>query len=190
MRFGVGGRVHEMGKKLIVAAVFMLTVMPFWMTFADVLTRAVMKVGGYREIQNVVVPYQLRVVGVVLRSVGLPVQTQVDFFEFQRRDGSSQYLHMAWNCVGWQTWVLMVVTLGIGLRGKYTWGSRLMALGIGLLGTYLVNVVRLAAVVVVYFGGGRVVGRVFHDYSSSIIALTWLFGYWRYIYKHVLRDKI
>lgn len=172
--------------RIVSLGALVLVVLPFWTTFQDVLTRVVMGVGWYKSIQSAIVPYELRVVGSVLTLMGLPIRVGQAYLEWSKAGGSTEVIYLQWNCVGWQTVVLFGVTLVSGLAGRYSLPSKLQTLAIGLLGTYLVNLLRLALVVVVYFLVGRPLGVVFHDYFSNLMTLVWLFGFWWFAHKSVL----
>ena len=145
-----------------------------------------MNMGWYRSIQDVIVPYELKIVGSLLTIVGIPIRVGQAYIEWTRATGEPEVIYLAWNCVGWQMLVLFVITLLTGLSGRHALISKLETLFIGILGTYLVNVLRLVLVVVVYFFVGRAFGIVFHDYFSSVMTLLWLLFFWWFAYKQVL----
>jgi exosortase/archaeosortase family protein len=174
---------------LLIGMSFVLLALPWWMSFQDILTRTFLRWQWYGWLQGVVVPYQVRIIGGILRGLGMPVGVGLDYLVMNFGSGEEVVLHLAWNCIGWQSFVLMIITLIIGLAGRYTWRSKLLALSIGLMGTYLVNIFRLVLVVMIYYQGGQLWGRLFHDYSANLIAIAWVFGYWWYVYKQVLEEK-
>lgn len=175
---------------VLVLATLVLATLPFWTSFQDVLTRLVMRIGWYKAIQDVIVPYELSVVGTLLRLIGVPVRVGNAYFEWTKSNGSNEAVFMIWNCVGWQTLVLFIITLLTGLSGKHTLTSKLETLAIGILGTYLINIGRLTLVVLVYYLIGRSLGTVFHDYFSNILTLVWLFWFWWFSFKYVLEEKM
>ncbi len=174
---------------VLTLAAVVLVILPFWTTFQDALTRLVMGVGWYRSLQDLVVPYELRLVGSLLATAGMPIRVGQAYIEWNKASGGIEVIYLAWNCLGWQTAVLFVITLFTGLAGRYTLLSKLETLAIGILGTYLVNLLRLALVVVVYLAVGRPFGVVFHDYFSSLMTLGWLFLFWWFAFTFVLEAK-
>lgn len=189
LRFTVFSQSRRSLKGVLVLAVLVLIILPFWTSFQDVLTRFIMQVGLYRSLQNLIVPYELRIIGIILTIVGLPVRVGQAYIEWTKASGGNEVIYLAWNCVGWQTLVLFVITLITGLSGRHTPASKAETLAIGILGTYLVNVFRLVLVIVVYFNAGRPFGIVFHDYFSNLLTLGWLFLFWRFSYSYVLEAK-
>ena len=175
--------------RVIILGIFVLIILPFWTSFQDFLTRVVMGLGWYRNLQNVVVPYELKIVGTLLTLAGLPVRVGNAYIEWTKASGGNEVIYLAWNCVGWQTLVLFAITLMTGLSGNHTIASKGETLIIGVLGTYLINVFRLVLVVLVYFVAGRPFGIVFHDYFSNILTVAWLFGYWWFSYSYVLEER-
>lgn len=174
---------------VLILLVLVLVALPFWTSFQDLLTRLVMRMEWYRVLQDLVVPYELRVIGTLLTLVGFPVRVGRAYIEWTTASGGNEVIYLAWNCVGWQTLVLFVLTLFTGLSGSYKMLSKLETLAIGILGTYLINMFRLAIVVAVYFWVGRPFGIVFHDYFSNLLSLAWLFVFWWFSYSFVLETK-
>lgn len=170
----------------IIILVILLAVLPFWVSFQDVLTKFIMNIGWYKAIQDVIVPYELKVVSTLLVILGFPVRVGGTFIEWTTKLGKSEIIFLAWNCVGWQTLIFFLLTLFTGLSGKHNWKLKAEAFLIGILGTYLINIARIVLVVVVYISMGRTFGVVFHDYFSSILSFVWIFVYWQFIYKYVL----
>jgi exosortase/archaeosortase family protein len=190
LRFGVVDQTKRTLAGVLILLVLVLVILPFWTSVQDVLTRFIMRVGWYRTLQNWIVPYELRIIGTVLTLVGMPIRVGQAYIEWTGVSGGNEVIYLAWNCVGWQTLVLFVITLFTGLSGEYKLLSKLETLAIGVLGTYLVNIFRLALVVVVYFLVGRPFGIVFHDYFSNIFTLVWLFFFWWFAYAFVLEEKL
>lgn len=188
LRFKLGSYSKLTLQRVLILAVLVLVGLPFWGSFQDVLTRLVMSIGWYKSIQDLIVPYELSVVGTLLRLIGVPVRVGNSYFEWTK-GGSSEAVFMVWNCVGWQTLVLFIITLLTGLAGKHTFTSKLETLAIGILGTYLVNIGRLTLVVLVYYLIGRPLGIVFHNYFSNIMTLAWLFVFWWFAHTYVLEEK-
>lgn len=175
--------------KIFLIISLVLILLPFWTSFQDVLTRFIMQIGLYRSLQNLIVPYELRIVGTLLTPAGFPIRIGHTYIEWAKATGGNEVIYLAWNCVGWQTLVLFGITLITGLSGKHTLSSKGETLAIGILGTYLINVLRLVLVVVVYFLVGRPFGIVFHDYFSNLITLGWLFFFWWFSYSFVLEER-
>lgn len=181
--------VRRLSLRLFIVIVFILLLLPFWTIFQDFLTRGVMSIGWYRKIQDVIVPYELQVIGSILTLIHLPVRVGNAYIEWTRANGQNEVIYLIWNCVGWQTFVLFIITLATGLSGQHTWVSKFEALLFGLLGTYLINISRLVLVIIVYMFTGKTFGQVFHDYFSSVLTLSWLFFYWWFAFKYILEEK-
>lgn len=181
---------RNIGVRLLIGVVFILLLLPFWTIFQDVLTRGVMSVGWYKQIQEIIVPYELKVIGTILEFFHLPVRVGNAYIEWPLQNGQNEAIYLIWNCVGWQTLLLFGITLVTGLSGKHTWVSKIEAFTIGVLGTYIINIFRLVLVILVYMGVGRTIGQVFHDYFSNILTLSWLFLFWWFSYRYVLEEKL
>jgi len=57
---------------------------------------------------------------------------------------------------------------------------------IGLLGTFLVNMARLALIVIILAYSRPLFAVVYHDYLAAIVTILWLFGFWYFAYSFVL----
>lgn len=166
-----------------------MALLPFWTSFQDLLTRFIMTWGWYKSIQEIIVPYELKIIGTIMTLLGFPIRVSNSYIEWTRAPGVNEVVYLAWNCVGWQTVVLFLISIIIGLSGKHTVSSKFEALIFGILGTYLVNIARIMLVVVVYFFTGRPFGIVFHDYFSNLLTLAWLLLFWWFSYKFILEEK-
>ncbi len=166
-----------------------LLFMPFITTFNDLLTRVVMSLRGYRFIREVIVPWEVRMVGVILWPFGFKPAIFGEYLAIQK--GETPFLvEIVWNCIGWQSLLFFVITAFVGLQGdQYTNFSKLKALMIGLLGTFLVNLFRIAAVALAAYYLGQNVAIIFHDYGSTLAVLAWLFFFWWFSYAFVLEEK-
>src|SRR3990167_11331270 len=133
--------------------VLVLVAMPFVSTFNDLLTRLVMRLDFYRFIQNVIVPWEIRMVGVILTPLGFQPSVVGEYLAIGREDPF--LIEIAWNCIGWQSLLFFIITTFVGLQGdRYTNFSKVKALVIGFLGTFLINLFRIAGVALIafYFG--------------------------------------
>jgi len=165
-----------------------LLVLPFLSAFFDFFTRIIMKFELYRSLQNLVVPYELKIVAFLLDFFGIEVQTARSYLSLSM-GGKPDAIYLTWNCVGWQSAVLFLITLLTGLAGRFKLSSKFEAFVLGALGTYIVNIFRLVAVVAFYSVAGRPAGVIFHDYFSNIMIFLWLFFFWWFAYSFVLEES-
>lgn len=161
----------------------LLIFLPFITTFNEFLTKVVEKFYFYSVIQDYVVPYLARLVGVMLLPFGFHVMATNSGLYLGEK---SLFIDIAWNCVGWQSLILIIITLIAGLQGQYTRFSKGQVVLIGLLGTFLFNILRITSVVLfaVYFGYFPAI--IFHDYFSNLLLVLWLFFFWWFSYAYVL----
>jgi exosortase/archaeosortase family protein len=172
---------------LIIFALFtiFLMVLPFLVTFNDFLTSLVEKFGLYMWVQERVVPLQVKMVGAIVQPLGVDYTAHRDAMTV-----GGVYARMTWNCIGWQSLLLFLISAFVGLRGSYTLSSRIEALTIGLLGTILINLLRMAIIVVILNFSRPLFAVVFHDYLAAIVTIIWLVFYWWFAYSYVLREKV
>src|SRR3989344_4777976 len=85
---------------------------PFFVTLNDLLTKIVEQFTLYKLLQEFVVPYQVQLVGFVVKPL-------IQNFEGYK-DGmvvNGQILRMNWNCLGWQSLILFIVSSFVGFSG-------------------------------------------------------------------------
>lgn len=178
--------------------VLALMVLPFMTTFNDILTRLVMKLDAYRFIQDVVIPWEVRMVGVILYPFGFEPAVVGEYLAIgggpspdASGSGRSRFLiEIAWNCIGWQSLLFFILTGWVGFQGdRYTNWSKIKAWVIGFLGTFIVNLLRITVIVLLAYYFGQNVAIIFHDYGSTLAVIGWLFFFWWFSYSYVLEDR-
>ena len=108
-------------KNIFLVTVVILTVLPTLVTFNSLLTTIFNHMQWYVWLQSTVVPFESRLVAVLLKGVGItailtPGQTQVSMLV--KKSGEYLPVVLQWNCLGWQSMLLLITTFIIGLRGN------------------------------------------------------------------------
>ena len=175
---------------LFLILTLILIFMPFLATFNDLLTRAVINLKGYSIIRDYIVPTEVRMVAVVLAGLGFDVAVTSEYVVLGQTQEQPFIAQIVWNCIGWQSLLFFIITAAIGLQGdKYTNLSKFKAAIIGALGTFLVNILRIAIVVLVAYYFGQFPAIIVHDYGSILAVIFWLFFFWWFAYTFVLESK-
>jgi len=182
VKSGADGSVY---RRLILFTVFALVVLPFTTSFNEALTKMVERLEIVSAIQSTVAPLMVRGVTGVLGFLGISCEAS----------GSSIYLteawmplaiYVNWNCIGWQSVILLALTLVTGLQGGYTFRSKMLVVILGLEGTLIVNIVRIVIPTLLANGFGRLPAIFFHDYIGALLTLIWLSFFWYYAFNRVL----
>jgi exosortase/archaeosortase family protein len=105
------------------------------------------------------------------------------------RGGMMHTLLIAWNCIGWQSLVLLGMTFLSGLRGEQPLEARVQIVFIGIAGTMLLNLMRVAAVAALAATWGQTPAVLFHDYGGTILVVGWLFAFWIFVQRWLLRPE-
>ncbi len=170
---------------IFILAAIILVLLPFSTTFNEFLTKTVERFQWYSWIQNYVVPFEIKLVGAVILPFGIKFVANPEGMTV-----NGTYLQMTWNCIGWQSLILVGITFIVGLQGGYTKMSKFECILIGLLGTFFVNLFRLSftAVLGAYFG--HLFAIIFHDYFATFVTLAWLIFFWWFSYAYVLQPKV
>jgi exosortase/archaeosortase family protein len=162
----------------------LLAVLPFLVTFNEILTHLVESFNLYMWVQERIVPVEVKMVGVLVTPLG------IDYLAHQNgMTVNGTYAGMTWNCIGWQSLFLFAITLCFGLRGNYTLISKIETVLIGLLGTFLVNLLRLVLIVILLAFSRPIFAVVYHDYLAAVVTILWLFAFWWFSYSFVLIEK-
>jgi len=159
-----------------------LIFLPFLTTFNNFLTKVVENNQLYGTIQKYIVPFEAKFIGAILIPLGYD-------FVFNPPDGmtiNGKYMGFTWNCIGWQSFLLLLITFIFGFARTYTWGSRIECMAIGILGTFFVNIARISFTALLAVHTPAVFAVVFHDYFSAFVTILWLCFFWWFSYKFLL----
>ena len=173
---------------LFLILVFLLMFLPFVTTFNELLTRFVLQFQWYRAIEQIVVPFEIRSIIAFLKIFHIEAVGSSTSISIQE-SGVWQRMWISWNCVGWQSGILLVLTLITALQGNFKMLSKVETIAIGILGTFLVNILRLSTVVVIFKYFGHLPALIFHDYFANIAIIVWLFFFWWFSYSFVLEPE-
>jgi len=95
-------------------------------------------------------------------------------------------LFISWNCIGWQSLILLGISFLSGLRGQQSLEARVQVVLIGIAGTMLLNLMRVAAVAAIAATIGQTPAMLFHDYGGTLLVIGWLFGFWIFAQRWIL----
>lgn len=166
--------------------------LPTFAALNSVMTKWLDNSGWYKPIQKYIVPWQARMVSKVLMLVSIDSKVtsgESRYAFFMIRDGAGIPVDLSWNCLGWQSILLLIVSLFAGLRGNFTLISRIKIILFGILGTILANVFRMCLVATLIYYVSSFAALVVHDYFAAFITLSWLIIFWTFSYKYILISK-
>jgi len=170
---------------LLIMGAMLLMILPFVTTFNEFLTRVVETVGLDAILEDWVVPFEARMIAVLLGFFGIPTQVSPSTI-YLDKGGFFLPVYISWNCVGWQSFILYAATLMTGIQGPFTRISKIESMVVGFLGTFLINLLRMASVAIIAYFFGQLPAVIYHDYGSTIIILVWLFAYWWFVHGWLL----
>lgn len=142
----------------------------------------------YRLIQNFIVPIEAKMVVALLRLIGIESYPTLTSVNIGRPTVIGNNATLSWNCIGWQSFILLLITLVTGLQGSYHYLSKLQAILIGVFGTFLLNILRISFVIVLAYKMNANAALIFHDYFSTLVIVLWLMLYWWFVYNYVLEN--
>ena len=170
---------------LIAITCALLMLLPFVTTFDDLLTSWALALGANNPLQGIV-PIEARMVVGLLGVVGIHAAASGSHLVIWDSAGSIHTLFISWNCIGWQSLILLGVSFLSGLRGHQPLEARVQVVLIGIAGTMLLNLVRVAAVAAMAATLGQTPALIFHDYGGTILVVAWLFAFWIFVQRWVL----
>lgn len=148
-----------------------------------------MQIKLYIVIQNLIVPFEARMVTVVLGLVGIQSAPSLTSVNIGPSTIIGNKVTISWNCIGWQSFILLLITLATGLQGSYRILGKIQTLIIGIFGTFLLNILRVSFVIIIAQRVSPVAGLIFHDYFSTLMVILWLFLFWWFSYNYVLERQ-
>jgi exosortase/archaeosortase family protein len=170
---------------LIAIACALLMVLPLVTTFDDLLTVWALQLGAGNPLQAIV-PVEARMVVSLLGIVGVHAAASGSHLVVWDRGGSMHALLISWNCIGWQSLILLAASFLSGLRGRHPFEARAQIVIIGIAGTMLLNLLRVAAVALLAATAGQTAAVLFHDYGGTILMVGWLFAFWISVQRWIL----
>jgi exosortase/archaeosortase family protein len=163
----------------------LLMLLPLVTTFDDFLTSWALQLGVNNPLQAIV-PVEARMVVSLLGLVGVHAAASGSDIVVWDTAGAMHMLFISWNCIGWQSLILLGISFFSGLRGRQALGSRLQVIVIGVCGTMLLNLARVAMVASLEATWGHVPALMFHDYGGTILVLGWLFVFWTAVQRWIV----
>ena len=170
---------------LIACACALLMVLPLVTTFDDFLTGWALQLGANNPLQGIV-PVEARMVVGLLTALGIHSAAAGGDIVVWDRAGVMHLLTISWNCIGWQSLVLLGVSFTTGLRGRQSPAARAQVVLIGVAGTMLLNLLRVAAVAALAATWGQTPAILFHDYGGTLLVIGWLFAFWAFANRWIL----
>jgi exosortase/archaeosortase family protein len=178
-------RERDLNLTLLALACGLLMLLPLVTTFDDLLTTWAMQLGANNPLQAIV-PVEARMVVGLLGLVGIHAAASGSHLVVWDGGGAMHTLFISWNCIGWQSLVLLGVSLITGLRGRHPFEARAQVVLIGVAGTMLLNLLRVAAVAGIAATIGVAPAVLFHDYGGTILVISYLFLFWMFVQRWIL----
>ncbi len=163
----------------------LLMLLPLVTTFDDFLTTWALQFGANNPLQAIV-PIEARMVVGLLGLAGIHAAASGSHLVVWDGAGAMHTLFISWNCIGWQSLVLLGVTFMSGLRGSHPVEARIQVIVIGVAGTMLLNLLRVAIVAGIAATAGVTPAVLFHDYGGTILVVAFLFGFWIFVQRWIL----
>ncbi len=170
---------------LLAMACCLLMLLPLVTTFDDLLTTWALQLGANNPLQSFV-PVEARMVVGLLGLAGIRAAASGNHLVVWDGGGAMHTLFISWNCIGWQSLVLLGVSLITGLRGRHPMEARVQVVVIGVAGTMLLNLVRVAAVAAIAATIGVTPAILFHDYGGTLLVILYLFAFWTFVQRWIL----
>jgi exosortase/archaeosortase family protein len=173
---------------LLAVSCGLLMVLPLVTTFDDFLTSWALQLGANNPLQAIV-PVEARMVVGLLGWFGVRAAASGNYMVVWDGSGALHTLLISWNCIGWQSLILLGMSFVSGLRGEQPLEARVQIVFIGVAGTMLLNLMRVAAVAALAATWGQTPAVLFHDYGGTILVVGWLFAFWIFVQRWILNPE-
>ena len=177
-----------MNMSLLAVSCGLLMVMPLVTTFDDLLTNWALQLGANNPLQAIV-PVEARMVVGLLGWFGVHAAVSGNYMVVWDVGGAAHTLLISWNCIGWQSLILLGMSFLSGLRGGQPLEARIQIVFIGVAGTMLLNLMRVAAVAALAATWGQTPAVLFHDYGGTLLVVGWLFAFWIFVQRWILNPE-
>lgn len=167
--------------------VISLVLFPFISAFNDMLTNWVISLKAYGVLTEIIVPQEIKWTVTVLRLIGINAQATKEYILIPDSD-KSLIFEIIWNCIGWQSLVMFILTSVIAFSGKFSVFSKIKAVTLGIIGTLLINIFRIVFVIWLYSVVGGGIALIFHDYGALVLNTFWLIFFWSFAYSYILEE--
>ena len=104
---------------LFIVSALILMMLPFISTFNEFLTRIFLKWEFYRVLEDIVVPYEAKVLEGIFGLFNIAARANQSGIWIRQT-----FIEIQWNCLGWQSAVLLLASFLTGFQGKFTKASR------------------------------------------------------------------
>ena len=141
--------------------------------------------GAYRLIEQFVVPYIARIVAGTLNFLpGLDIKSFPYGVVVNGVD-----VRITWNCLGWQSFLLLTASMLVGFRGGYSVKSIIQTIILGFAGTFIINIFRIVFTAALVGWWSQLFAILFHNYFMTFVSIIWLLFFWWFAYRYILEDK-
>ena len=184
MRGGFGAK-----SLLLWVLLLSLTLIPLIGTMNDLMARAAALIGLDDFIETNISPQMAVTVAALLTYVfgveATALGTSIYLVEHQL----PYRLILDWNCVGWQSLLLLLASLVTGLQGDHSRLSRWKCIILGLLSVALLNLLRVSLDALILKAYGPTIAVAFHDYATLPLTFLWLAGFWYISTNYILTPR-
>jgi exosortase/archaeosortase family protein len=176
-------------KSIFISIAVFLMLLPLfsmlYLSLSSILTRLAESSELYMWLDKLLVPYQASLVKKISDPfVGYIGVTGNGFIINGAR------IVITWNCIGWQSVLLFLASLYVGLKGRdWTLGSKLTTIIFGIFGIFWVNIFRMSFIIILFAKNMSLFKIVFHDYLSAFVTVIWLMFFWWFSYRYLLTEK-
>jgi len=155
-----------------------LAVLPLINNMNDILAKVTLATGLHVTIEKSIVPAMTNMVSMILRFFFKIENLAVGGSIYIQTIHGFHNLYIGWNCVGWQSLILLLFSGVTGLAGDWTPKSKLKCALLGLEGLVVINFTRIVAIALVLLRWGPGSAVMFHDHLSQLLTFAWLAVFW------------
>jgi exosortase/archaeosortase family protein len=168
-------------------AITAVMLIPFIATVNDFLANIAQLLGANTLLLQTLAPLESQLVGATFRALSPARAVSMGPFLTITLGQHPTSVYIDWNCTGWQSWLILTITLLVGLHGSYTRRSKLATAAAAMAGTFVVNIARITTVILVAIYIGTEQALLYHTYGGIVTLGAWLIVFWLIAYRYLLR---
>ena len=170
-------------RKIIMLLAIVLVSLPFWFPLQNSAIHLLFHQGWYKQFHAPVVASELHAVITLLTFFGLHSHVSTAYLVWTPASRSTNTLHITWDAVCWQCFLLFFLTAYTALVRKHTLLLKLLTLLVGSLGTYLFTMLWLIIVLLTNIDFRRPLEVVLLEYVTLILFFGFLARFWSFAYR-------
>ena len=160
----------------------------FFSAINSLAVHLVAQTGIYRFIEQAVIPAEIQSTLYVLKIFNIQAAGHQAMIS-TLHEGRPQSFLLAWNCTGWQSMLLLIISFAILFQYKGIVFKKAVIALTGIVWIFFTNIFRITLEIAIYHLAGFQPAMIFHDYFAKAYILIMFALFWFLAYALALKGK-